>query len=79
MSFEEVRAAALALPDEQRWQLFEDIYESVPDDQLWPPDKGFLRSLRRRHKRLYRDPLAVTRGDEAMFRVAARYARLKRA
>lgn len=74
MSFDEVRAAALALPVEDQRKLAKELRDRAGMDDT-PLSAAQIEELDRRWKRHEADPGAAIPGDEFFRRLDAKYGR----
>ena len=73
MPFDELRAAVLALPVEERCKLAEDIWESVEAEALNPPPQWMIDELERREAHARANPDSLRPWSEVYARLKARY------
>ena len=69
----ELRAAALALPVDEKLKLVEDLWDSIHEDELPPLTQWQFEELERRRKNLEENPDSARPWEEVYQRLRARY------
>ncbi len=69
----ELRAAVFALPADEKLKLVEELWDSIPEDELPPLTQQQMEEIERRWKKLQKNPETGMPGDEFFRRLEARY------
>jgi putative addiction module component (TIGR02574 family) len=73
MSFDELRAAVLALPADERQKLYEDLSDSIDRGDVVSVPPELVAEWDRRYKELQDDPKLGVSGNEVIRRLEAKY------